>query len=182
MSQNAGELNTALYYVIKSNGIAGEDNAEIEDEFKLYKHPDINMKIKLPTSLTSKELTIGYIASSDEAMILAVKVTSDDAGNPINNRDEFLAKTADKTFIASYLGVDSVNFGDGISVKINGNSFYSYPIEMITDGQKFTGKLLLADAKDEGCYLVCYGVKEGAKEENSLRTQCEESVKSVRLN
>ena len=181
-SRDAGDLNTALYYVIKSTGIAGEDNIKTKDGFKLYVHPDIDMNIKLPTSLTTKELTIGYMASNDDAVLLAIKVTADDDGNPINNRDEFLEKTADKGFIASYLGVDSVDFGDGVPVKINGNSFYSYPIEMITNGQKFTGELFLADAKGGGCYLVCYGVKEGAKEETSLRNQCEESVKSININ
>lgn len=181
-SRDAGELNTALYYVIKSTGIAGEDNIKTEDGYKLYIHPDINMNIKLPTSLTTKELTIGYMASNDDAVLLAVKVTADDDGNPINNRDEFLEKTADKGFMASYLGVDSVDFGDGVPVKINGSSFYSYPIEMVTNGQKFTGEFFLADAEGGGCYLVCYGVKEGAKEETSLRNQCEESVKSVNLN
>lgn len=182
VSKTSGELNTALYYVIKSTKVVGEDNIKAEEEFKFYEHPDIKMNIKLPTSLTAKELTIGYMASNDDAMLLAIKVVADDDGNPINNRDEFLTKTADKTFIASFIGVDSVDFEEGVSITINGNSFYSYPIEMITNGQKFTGKLLLADAKDNGCYLICYGVKEGAKEESSLKTQCEGSIKSIRIN
>ena len=181
VSKNVKELNTALYYAIKSTRIAGEGNTETEDDFKLYVHPDVDMSIELPTSLTCKELTVGYIASNDDAMILAVKVTADDEGNSINNRDEFLAKTADNAFIASYLGVDSATFGAGTLDNINGVSFYSYPIDMITAGQKFTGRLLLADAKDKGCYLICYGVKEGAKEETSLRTQCEESAESIIL-
>ncbi len=180
VSYETGELNTALYYAIRSMKVNGETTTQTDQNgLKEYSHPDFSMTIELPNVLSVKELTIGYIATNADAMILALRVTADDAGNPIANRDAFLSKAAEDTnFMASYLGVDTAQFGEGSVVTINGHSYYSYPITMTTQGETFEGTMILADGTAGGCYLVCYGVKPS---QSDLKELCEKSLQSIRF-
>lgn len=181
VSEEIGELNTEVYYAIKT--LSMEDDAYGDvfvDTFSRYIHPDTQMNIELPDVLTVSTLTIGYLASSDDAVMLCVTCSEDDDGNAIKNRDDFLAKASQNDrFVASYIGADAAEFGKGSVETIQGVEYYSYPMTLTFSNQIYSGKLVLADRPTGGCALGIYGVKDGCENYEEYLELCEEALSSM---
>ena len=181
VSEETGELNTEVYYAIKTLSMAEDAYGDVfVDTFSQYIHPDTQMNIELPDALEVSTLTIGYLASSDDAMMLCVTCTKDDAGNPIRNRDDFLAMAAKDTgFVASYIGADAAEFGKGSVETIQGVEYYSYPMTLTFSNRIYSGKLVLADRTTGGCALGVYGVKENCENYDDYIELCEAAISSM---
>lgn len=183
VSETIGELNTPLYYAIltlrNQNDIYSHG---ISKKFSYFEHPDLGFTVSIPDCLTVKELTVGYLASNEDAVLLCVDCNQDDAGNPIADREDFLARAAeDDTFIASFIGVSSTEFGAGSEETIHGKSFYRYPMTFSDGTHTFRGEIELADSKNGGCLLVCYGVRESCDYEKTLTELCEKAISSISM-
>ena len=182
ISAQAGELNTELYYAIKTLSMTDGAYGEVFlDTVTEYIHPDTKMGIELPDVLDVKTLTIGYLASSQEAVMLCVTCTEDDEGNAIRNREDFLARAAnDSRFVAAYIGADSAEFGKGSVETIQGVDYYAYPMTLTFSGQLYNGKLVLANRTTGGCALGLYGVREGCEHYDDYLDLCEDSLTSMK--
>ena len=132
--------------------------------------------------LDTKELTIGYFASSQDAVMLSVLLTTDDEGKTIYNRQDFIDRAAQSsTFVAGQLGADSVTFEDGREVRLDGRSFYVYPMQMNSGGTDYEGELYLANADDTGCYVICYAAREGSPAKEDILSLCSQCAESIRI-
>lgn len=182
ISKEKGTLDTELYYAISTLRVS--DDAYIgsyTDAVSAHSLDDIGISLKIPDTLDTKELTIGYFASSGNAIMLAVHITEDDNGKPIYNRQDFIDRAAEaSSFVPGLLGADTATFTNGEEKSFGGKNFYCYPMQMQENGISFTGELCLANASETGCWLVAYAVREGsANFENSLKLleRCAASVK-----
>jgi len=109
------------------------------------------------------ELTIGYMANSQDAVFMAIRCTEDHDGNPIYNRQDFIDRAdADPYFVTEFIGAgDSMTFSHGSKVMLDGVTFYRYPAELSLSLDTYNGAILVGNAPDTGCYLLYYGVREG---------------------
>ena len=181
VSETAGEMNTALYYAASTlSPTAGKYVGEYSEKLVEYSHEDIGLSMELPEMLDIRELTIGYLATGTDALVLAVLCTADDEGNPIYNRQNFLDRAAaNPDFVAGYLGTDTASFGSGEKRTVNGREFYVYPMTTFTGDEEFAGEILLANADENGCVVLCYGVKEGSAHFEGLSKLCQSSVNTA---
>ena len=182
VTETAGEMNTALYYAVSTlSPVSGKYAGEYSDKLAAFSHEDTGIVIELPEMLEIRELTIGYLASGSDALVLAVLCTEDDEGNPIYNRQNFLDRASESPdFAAGYLGTDSASFGTGVKKTVNGREFYAYPMTTRTEDEEFTGEIWLADYDENGCVVVCYGVKTGSTHFDGLTGLCQNSVNTVK--
>ena len=173
-------LDTELYYVIRTlSTTEGAYTTGVPTSLSMHKDEANGISIALPDMLKVSELTIGFFGTSKSSMMLCVRCTADDSGNPIASRAAFLDKAAsDPGFVAGYLGVDSVSFGSGDLVTLNGIEYYCYPMAMVSQGTSFGGKLYLADA-DGGCLVACYGVVQSDPDMEKITKVCESSIKTL---
>lgn len=183
ISETPDEMNTELYYAIAT--LQTEEGA-YQGAFSAaqteYTHPDFGITISLPDMLEPKEMTVGYIARGDNAVMLCVYCDRDDTGTPIYNRKDFIDRAAESpTFVADYLGAERTQFSEGEEKEINGQSFYTYPMQMQSGGQQYTGALYLVNAPESGCYMVCYGVLDGCISQNELEALCQSAAESLEL-
>lgn len=181
ISEQIGELNTEVYYAIKTLSMAEEAYGDVfGDTLSEYIHPDTEMYIELPDALDVTTLTIGYLASSEDAIMLCVTCSEDDDGNAIKNRDDFLAKASQNDgFVASYIGADAAEFGKGSVETIQGVEYYAYPMTLTFSDQVYTGKLVLANRTTGGCALGIYGVKNGCEHYEEYLDLCENALSSM---
>lgn len=165
ISEQIGDLNTETYYAIKTLSMAeGAYENVFVDTLTDYTHPDTQMYIELPDALDVTTLTIGYMASSEDAIMLCVTCSEDDDGNAIKNRDDFLERASQNDgFVASYIGADTAEFGKGSIETIQGVEYYAYPMTLTFSGEIYNGKLVLANLTTGGCALGIYGVKNGCE-------------------
>ena len=174
----ADEMNTPLYYAAMTlSPEEGRYVGEYSEKLTPFSQEDTGLSIELPEMLDVRELTIGYLAIGDDALLLAVKCTEDDNGNPIYNRQNFMDRAAENPdFVAGYIGADSTSFGAGTKRTINGKEFYAYSMTMQTGEAYFTGEIFLANADENGCIVVCYAVKDESSRFDALSELCLESV------
>lgn len=183
VSDTKGSLDTELYYAIatlrtNTDAYAGA----YSDKTTAYDHPDMGMHLSIPDMMDTKELTIGYFASSQDAVMLSVLLTTDDQGKTIYNRQDFIDRAAQSsTFVAGQLGADSVTFEDGREVRLDGRSFYVYPMQMNSGGTDYEGELYLANADDTGCYVICYAAREGSPAKEDILSLCSQCAESIRI-
>ena len=125
------------------------------------------------------ELTIGYMCTGKDVIMLTILCKSDDSGYPINNRDDFISRAMnDSNFMANYLGAEAVTFGDGAKETINGRDYFVYPMTMEGYDDYFDGKIYLGDATN-GCMVICYGVARANKDKDEISKLFESSVKTL---
>ena len=181
VTNTADEMNTALYYAATTlSPVPGSYFGEYSAKMTAFSQEDTGISIQLPDMLYTQELTIGYLASCNDALLLSVICTQDDNGEPIYNRQNFMDRAAaDPGFVAGYIGADSTVFGAGDKKMINGKEFYSYPMTLETAGEHFSGEILLANANENGCIMVCYAVKDDSPRFDSLTDLCVRSVNTV---
>ena len=181
VTNTADEMNTALYYAATTlSPEAGCYFGEYSEKLVAFDQEDTGLSIQLPEMLDVRELTIGYLATSNDALLLAVICTEDDNGNPIYNRQNFMDRAdANPDFVAGYIGADSTSFGAGSKKMINGKEFYAYSMTMRTADESFSGEIFLANADENGCIVVCYAVKDGSSRFNALSELCLKSVDTV---
>lgn len=181
ISEQIGELNTEVYYAIKTLSMAeGAYGDVFVDTLSEYIHPDTEMYIELPDALDVTTLTIGYLASSQDAIMLCVTCSEDDDGNAIKNRDDFLARASQNDgFVASYIGADAAEFGKGSVETIQGIEYYAYPMTLTFSNQIYNGKLVLANRTTGGCALGIYGVKNGCEHYEEYLNLCEDALSSM---
>ena len=181
VTNTAEEMNTALYYAATTlSPEAGSYVGEYSASLTAWAQADTGLSIQLPDMLELRELTIGYLASGNDALLLAVVCTEDDNGNPIYNRQNFMdCAAADPDFVAGYIGADSTVFGAGDTVTINGREFYAYPMTMQTADEHFTGEIFLANAEENGCVVLCYAVRDDSARFDALAELCLQSVYTV---
>lgn len=181
ISNTADEMNTAMYYVATTLSPEPECYfGEYSEKLAAYSQDDTGISMQLPVMFDIRELTLGYLASCNDAIMLAVKCTEDDNGDPIYNRQNFMdAAASDPNFVAGYVGADSTVFGSGSKTIVNGREFYVYPMTMQTAGEKFTGEFYLANAEESGCIVVCYAVKDDGPRAEMLSELCLKSVNTV---
>lgn len=178
ITNTADEMNTAVYYASTTlSPEAGCYLGEYSEEFVTFIQGDTGISIQLPKMLDTKELTIGYLATSNDALLLAVVCVEDDDGNPIYNRQNFMDRASENPdFVASYIGADSTTFGSGTKKMINGKEFYAYPMTMRTADECYSGAIYLANADENGCVMVCYAVKDESSRFDPLSELCLKSV------
>ncbi len=176
ISEKENRLDTELYYTIRTLTTASKAyTTGIATSLTKYMS-DTGITVSLPDMLKVSELTVGYMASASNTIMLCLLCTEDDNKSPITSRSAFLENSgADPNFVASYLGVDSVSFGSGELVTIKGREYYAYPMSMTAGGTEFGGKLYLADA-DNGCIVACYGVKALDPDKEDIAKVCESAV------
>lgn len=181
ISNEKGSLNTELYYAITTLRIP--KNAYIgaySENVSLHQAEDIGLAIQIPDMLETKELTIGYFSSSEDAIMLTVRIEKDDAGKAIYNRQDFIDRAAeDSAFVAGMLGADSAVFTEGKEIEAGGKSFYCYPMDMKVGEEAYVGELYLANANESGCWLVCYAVREGSIMQEQLLSLMKECASGV---
>lgn len=182
ISEEIGELNTETYYAIKTLSMADGAYGDVfVDTLSEHIHPDTEMYIELPDALNVTTLTIGYLASSQDAIMLCVTCSEDDDGNAIQNRDDFLAKASQNDgFVASYIGADTAEFGKGSVETIQGVEYYAYPMTLTFSNQIYIGKLVLANRTTGGCALGIYGIKDGCEHYDEYLDLCEEALSSMK--
>ena len=184
-SENAGEMDTETYYAIKTFSTAeGAYTEGIATSLSPYSQDDTGLSISLPDLFKVNELTIGYMATGHDTIMLTLLCSSDDFGNPIRNRDEFQQRaTSDSTFMAGYLGAESVTFGEGAVANINGHDYYAYPMTMETyDGyvaRKYSGRIYLGDSP-KGCVVACYAINDTNSDRDEIAKVCESSVATLK--
>lgn len=124
-----GSLNTELYYAITTLQV--ETNAYVgaySDKLSFHRAEDLGLAIEIPDMLDTKELTIGYYASSDDAIMLTVWIEKDDDGKAIYNRQDFIDRASQSpVFVAGLLGADSASFTQGKEESYGGKSFTAIP-------------------------------------------------------
>lgn len=182
-TDEVGSLNTELYYAIKtlSTNTDAYLAGDFSDKLKSYKS-DLGIKISLPVMFETKELTVGYLSTNDDAVILCVVCDEDNIGNKIDGRDDFLKAAAkDSGFVASFIGAESATFGSGSKEEIGGVGFYSYPAQIVSGGENMSGKMLLADYDDGGCVVVLYAVNETAENAEDIKDVCESAIETLRI-
>ena len=184
LSEEAGETDTATYYAIKTLTTQADAYTDgIATSLSPYSQKDTGISISLPDMYKVNELTIGYMVSGDKVIMLCLKCDSDGNGNPIESRDDFIELAmSDSSFMASYLGADSVTFGDGAKEKINGHDYYVYPMTMKGNNgdsdDVYTGKIYLGDMRS-GCMVACYGVSETARKADDIKELFESSIETL---
>ncbi len=184
-SDTEGEMNTELYYAIKTLSTAkGAYTEGIATSLSPYSQEDTGLSVSLPDLFKVSELTIGYMATGHDTIMLTLLCSSDDYGNPIRNRDEFLQRAmSDSAFMAGYLGAESVTFGEGAVANINGHDYYAYPMTMETyDGyvaRKYSGKIYLGDSP-KGCVVACYAINDTNSDRDEIAKVCESSVATLK--
>lgn len=183
VSDTAGSLNTPLYYAIKTLRLSDDAyEGAAGYTFTEYSQDDTGLAITMPDIFTVKELTIGYVARSEEAMLLFIKCIADDNGKAISSRQDFIERSLeDGNFVAGMIGVDSANFGACRQMDIGGTDFYCYPMELTADGVTQDGVLCLADAKDNGCILLYYSVNKDSVDHDEMLTLLGSCTESVRI-
>lgn len=181
ISSEKGSLNTELYYAITSLRVQG--NAYIgaySENVSSHLANDLGLMIDIPDMLDTKELTIGYFSSSDDIIMLSVWIEKDDNEKAIYNRQDFIDRAAESQgFVAGLLGADTATFTEGKENKFGGRSFYCYPMAMTVGEDSFTGELCLANANENGCWLVCYAVREGCPMQEQSLTLMQECASSI---
>ena len=181
VSDEKGELNTELYYAITTLRV--QENAytgAYSESVSLHQAEDIGLAIQIPDMLETKELTIGYFSSGDDALMLTVWIGKDDDGKAIYNRQNFIDRAAEApAFVAGLLGADSAAFTEGRETEYGGRSFYCYPMDMKVGEESFSGELCLANANESGCWLVGYAVRDECIMQEQLRSLMEECASSV---
>jgi hypothetical protein len=181
VSNEKGSLNTELYYAITTLQV--ETNAYVgaySDKLSFHRAEDLGLAIEIPDMLDTKELTIGYYASSDDAIMLTVWIEKDDDGKAIYNRQDFIDRASQSpVFVAGLLGADSASFTQGKEESYGGKSFYCYPMELSVGEEAFSGELCLANANESGCWLVCYAVRGGSPMQADLLTLMKECASNV---
>ena len=177
----ADEMNTALYYAASTlSPEAGYYYGEYSEALSAYAQEDTGLSIRLPDMLDTRELTIGYLATGDDALLLAVICTEDDNGNPIYNRQNFMDRADENPdFVAGYIGADSTTFGPGARTEINGREFYVYSMTMRTEDEVFSGEIFLANAEENGCVVMCYAVRDGSARADALAQLCLKAVNTL---
>lgn len=128
ISDKAGSLDTLLYYAIATSKLAEEAYAgAYSDKVSLHEHTDTGMSIKLPDMLKLNDLTIGYFASNDNAIMVAL-LCMEDGGVPIYNRQDFIDRAAaNPNFVANFLGVDTANFPRARNGSLGARAFTVIP-------------------------------------------------------
>lgn len=181
ISEEAGSLNTPLYYAISTLKIKdGAYQGAFSDKTTLYHHAETGISLKLPDMLVVNDLTIGYFASNENAVMICVHCTEDDGGTPIYNRQDFIDRaSASPDFVATRLGADSAEFSEGQELQLGNKSFYCYPMKMSTNGNAFSGVLCLANADETGCWLLCYAVREGCPAQEDISAILENCAESI---
>lgn len=177
VSDEGGSLDTELYYAITT--LRANDGAYVGSYSpKVSRHSldDIGISMDIPDMLNTLELTIGFLANSDDGILLAVHMTSDDNGKPIYNRQDFIDRAAESPeFVAALLGADEATFTEGEQKVLNGKDYYCYPMNMTEGGISFKGEICLTNAAETGCWVVAYAAREGSAAFDSilkLLSQC----------
>ena len=185
LSAGEGDNDTATYYAIKTaSTMKGAYNEGIATSLSPYSQSDTGISISLPDLYKVNELTIGYMVSGSDVIMLCIKCDTDGNGNPITSRNDFVAHAMnDSTFMASYLGAESVTFGSGSSETINGRDYYVYPMTMETYNgtayDTYSGKIYLGDSS-QGCMVICYGISENNTDNAKIAELFESSVKTLK--
>ena len=180
LSEKEGEVDTELYYAIKTfTTKTGAYTEGIATSLTPYSEEDTGIAISLPDMYKVNELTIGYMCTGKDVIMLSILCDSDDTGNPIKNRDDFISRAmSDSTFMAGYLGAEGVTFGDGSIELINGRDYYVYPMVMEGYDDYFDGKIYLGDSSS-GCMVVCYAVARGNKDKEEISKLFESSINTL---
>lgn len=181
ISNEKGSLNTELYYAITTLRV--QENAytgAYSENVSLHQAEDIGLAVNIPDMLETKELTIGYFSSSNDAIMLTVRIAKDDDGKAIYNRQDFIDRAAEAPgFVAGLLGADSAAFTEGQKTTYGGKSFYCYPMDMKVGEESFSGELCLANADESGCWLVCYAVRDGSIMQEQLLSLMKECASGI---
>lgn len=183
VSSEKDELNTAVYYVaqtltLEPAGYIGAYSTGMTD----CTHSDSGISIQIPSMMEIKDLSMGYVASTNDATLLAIHCTEDDYGETIYNRQDFMDRAAaDSEFVAGYLGAEAAEFGSGTEMIVNGNSFYCYPMTLVSGGEGYTGMIALANAPETGCIMVSYAVKDTYGQHENVSKLCEQALNSVKF-
>ena len=181
ISDEKGSLDTELYYAISTLRVSeGAYIGAYSDDVTWHTHDELGMSIDIPDMLELKDLTIGYFASCDDALMLALWITEDDGGRAIYNRKDFIDRAAESPeFVAGLLGADSASFTEGQENDFDGKSFYCYPMQMLSGEDAFSGELCLANAGETGCWLVCYAVREDCSAYTEIKELFEGCAESI---
>ncbi len=183
MSYETCSLDTELYYAIYT--LLPEDDAyagAYSQALTNHQNPDTGITVDIPDMLETWDLYVGFYATGENARFLTVYCDEDDEGKPIYNRQDFIDRAAvSSTFVADQLGADTVSFSEGSSASFGSRTFYCYPMRMTTGGSEFGGMLCIANADDTGCYLVCYGVRDGCPEHDGLQALLEGCAESFTI-
>ncbi len=181
VSEETDRLNTIVYYAASTlSTVEGAYKGAFSKKTERFSHQDTGVTMDLPVMLETNELTIGTISRNENAVLLSVLCTQDDEGNPIYNRQDFIDRAAESpVFVASYLGSESAEFGEGQEFTIGGKNFFCYPMTMQNGVESYTGVLSIANASDTGVYLICYAVRDGAPEGESLSALLSRCVESA---
>ncbi|MDD3920470.1 MAG: hypothetical protein PHO41_04800, partial [Eubacteriales bacterium] len=71
ISNEAGALNTELYYAISTLRVnEGAYKGAYSETVSVRRHPDLAMQIDIPDMLEVKELTLGYFSTNENAVML----------------------------------------------------------------------------------------------------------------
>ncbi len=162
--EEADSMNTPLYYAISTlKTQEGAYKGAFSQSAANYTHADIDFSIQIPDMLDMRELTVGYMGFSQDAIFLAIHCTEDHAGKAIYNRQDFIDRAAaDASFVTDFISFgESMRFTKGSKSDIGGVEFYRYPAELLLGGDNYNGAIMVANAADTGCYLLYYGVRDG---------------------
>jgi hypothetical protein len=114
ISDEKGSLNTELYYAISTLRVSeGAYIGAYSDDVTRHTHDELGMGIDIPDMLELKDLTIGYFASCDDALMLALWITETTAGAPSTTVRILSTGAESPEFVAGLLGADSASFTEG---------------------------------------------------------------------
>lgn len=183
LSMEAGSLNTPLYYAIATLRLQkGAYEGMFSPKTKKYTHSELGLVVEIPKSFEVKDLTIGYFAFQENAMLLTIVCEQGEHGEPVRTREDFLQLAAQsERFVPDLLGVETASFSEGSRLTMAGLEFYSYPMTMTMGEASYQGAIYLADRAAGGCYLFCYGVlteSEGAEE---LGLLCKKGIEEIKI-
>lgn len=181
-SEEAGLLDTELYYAVKTLSLRTDAYAGgFSEKLVKYTEDDTRISIMLPDMLDVKELTIGYLATGEDVLVLCIRYNEDDDGNAVPDRDTFIRLASEKdTFVSDLIGADYAEFFEGSVVELSGTEFYRYPMEMLAGERQMDGAVYLADHPDGGCLFMYYAVSKDNVNHKELLELFRESAETIR--